>query len=342
MIELSRLTVLLLGELLVALLVIVGALAFFNMKRKGRTRSAARHLAERVQADKPPRAERLKRLLAERYGYAGSELDQAVHDITQAEMRLYQNIVNGFIKDDQLSLQLVDVDVENLVLAYQSLNVPSVQVDTAPPPAVGDDEELQRLREENSRLSDELKVTMDTMGRMLNEYSSMFSGGSDNTYEMARIHEGTDAAAADADATQVGAGAPPADQDGLDDDDFAIPDYSSDEATSGPAASQAWSDAGQEDAGESNVVDEVSGIIDEVMGIADEMSQETTPETREEKSPESSESLMDDLEQVDIEIPDVDESGQDDEAPEPGSLEEEWAKLLEEDAASRDETKHES
>jgi hypothetical protein len=338
MIELSRLTVLLLGELLIALLVISGTLGFLSLKRKGRTRNAARHLAERVQADKPPRMERLKQLLAERYGYAGSELDQAVHDITQAEMRLYQNIVNGFIKDDQLSLQLVDVDVENLVLAYQSLNVPNAAVKTAPSPATGDDEEMQRLREENTRLSEELKVTMDTMGRMLNEYSSMFSGGSDNTYEKARIPEESDAEATDADAVQVEAGVSSTDHDLLDDDDFAIPDYSSDEAMSGAAASEEWSDAGQEDEDDRDVVDEVSGIIDEVMGIADEMSQET----HEEKQPSVSESLMDELEQVDIEIPEVEESEQEDETPEPGSLEEEWAKLLEEDAASSKETKPDS
>ena len=37
--------------------------------------------------------------------------------------------------------------------------------------------ELERLRKENARLSDELQITMETMSRMLNEYSSMFVGG---------------------------------------------------------------------------------------------------------------------------------------------------------------------
>jgi hypothetical protein len=41
-----------------------------------------------------------------------------------------------------------------------------------------DTSELENLRAENQRLSDELSVTMETMSRMLNEYSTMFTGGS--------------------------------------------------------------------------------------------------------------------------------------------------------------------
>ena len=329
MITLSHLTALLLGELLVALLVISGLLGFFALRRKGLTRGAARHLAERVQADKPQRVERLKHLLTERYGYTGGDLERAVHDITQAEMRLYQNIVNGFIKDDQVTLQQVDVDVENLVLAYQALNVPNAPGKPAQPVGSADDGEMQRLKEENERLSDELRVTMDTMGRMLNEYSSMFAGGSGDNYEKARV-QAADAESPDGEAVLNDDAAS-----AVDDRDFAIPDYTSDEVMDDSAPVGEWSgDAPDVDG--SDVIDEVSGIIDEVMGIADDMNQETTPEPVEDKPPPASESLLDDLEQVDIEIPEEVEvgaaGGQEAEAE---SLEEEWAKLLEEEAASK-------
>ena len=335
MITLSHLTALLLGELLVALLVISGLLGFFALRRKGLTRGAARHLAERVQADKPQRAERLKQLLTERYGYTGGDLERAVHDITQAEMRLYQNIVNGFIKDDQVTLQQVDVDVENLVLAYQALNVPNAPGKPAQPAAgTVDDGEMQRLKEENERLSDELRVTMDTMGRMLNEYSSMFAGGSGDNYEKARV-QAPDAESPDGDAALNEDAATAVDIDPLEDKDFAIPDYTSEEVMEDSTPVGEWSGDAQDVDG-SDVIDEVSGIIDEVMGIADDMSQETPPEPAEDRPAPESESLLDDLEQVDIEIPEeVDVGAAGGEQAEAGSLEEEWAKLLEEDAAAK-------
>ena len=188
---------------------------------------------------------------------------------------------------------------------------------------------MQRLKEENERLSDELRVTMDTMGRMLNEYSSMFAGGSGDNYEKARV-QAADAESPDGEAVLNDDAAS-----AVDDRDFAIPDYTSDEVMDDSAPVGEWSGDAQDVDG-SDVIDEVSGIIDEVMGIADDMSHEATPEPAEDKPPPVSESLLDDLEQVVIEIPeDVDAGAAGGQEAEAGSLEEEWAKLLEEDAASK-------
>ncbi len=98
---------------------------------------------------------------------------------------------------------------------------------------------------------------------------------------------------------------------------------------------------GEEDEG-SALDEEVSEIIDEVMEIADEMSQEEKATPSPDAAPaHAGESLLDELEQVDIETP---ENGQPAEPvaaeaepePEASSLEEEWAKLLEEDAAGKE------
>jgi hypothetical protein len=347
MIALSNLTVLVLGEIFVALLVLSGVLGFFTLQRKGRIRKSAQHLAERVQEDKPLHMERLKKLLAECYGYGGSELDQALHTIIQAEMRLYQNIINGFLKDDEVVLQQLDVDVENLVLTYQALNVPAASGQpTEVAPSSGNDEEMLRLKDENERLADELKVTMDTMGRMLNEYSSMFAGGVGDTFNKDIASTQSADESADAAVTQVaidGAVDPASDtvEDMLKDDDIEIPDYSSGESLDEDLKSAETPRSSLEDDADSSVDDEVSEIIDEVMGIADEMNQEEeTPLSNSDNPSSDSESLVDDLEQVDIEIPEVDEVTLDEGEGESGSLEEEWAKLLEEDAASKTETKN--
>ncbi|MCG7911948.1 MAG: hypothetical protein JAY82_19455, partial [Candidatus Thiodiazotropha taylori] len=55
---------------------------------------------------------------------------------------------------------------------------------------------------------------------------------------------------------------------------------------------------------------------------------------------QSGESMVDDLNAIDIEIPEMDSSEVEQAEFEPGSLEEEWAKLLEEE--SSDEEKKES
>jgi hypothetical protein len=385
MIEVSQLTALIVGETLVGLLVLSGVLVLLVILRKGRIRKAAHHLAERVQSDKEKRTERLQALLAEKFGYEGKELEQALHDITQNEMRLYQNIINGFLKDDQIFLQQVDVDVENLVLSYQGLNAP--QGSTSEVVQVSDSgesaEEIQHLREENERLSDELKVTMDTMGRMLNEYSTMFAGGSTETFEKVAeettpepvaetppepmsespseeassepvpeappevvspesepesltseqqepLPESAEVSATETsqeaaeDLTKTDSGA-----------DIDIPDFEpSDDLMQG---SDLYEPSGDDLDGASSAVDEdVSEIIDEVMEIADEISANEESGTAGDATTEASESLMDEMTQVDIDIPDMESVAPTPtaEESEAASLEEEWAKLLEEDAAS--------
>ncbi|MET0088456.1 MAG: hypothetical protein ABW068_00285 [Candidatus Thiodiazotropha sp.] len=176
MIEIGHLTALVLVEVFLGMLIVSVLLIVFAMLRKRRIRQAARHLAERIQQDRQKRTDRLRALLHERYQQEGAILELSVHNIMQMEMVLYQNVINGFTKDDHLCLQQTDVDVENLALSYQALGS-SVSTSAVSSADAGNDEEMERLRSENKRLSDELKVTMDTMGRMLNEYFTMFADG---------------------------------------------------------------------------------------------------------------------------------------------------------------------
>ncbi len=375
MIEVSPLILLVLVEAVIGLLILSGVLLFFTLRRKGRIRQAAHHLAQRVQSDEPARTDRLKTLLNEKFGYDGAELEQVVHDITQAEMRLFQNLINGYIKDDQVHLQQVDVDEENLVLAYQGLKTTAATVASSADAEGDKGDEMAQLQEENQRLSDELRVTMDTMGRMLNEYSSMFAGGGDKPLTRAK-------AAQPEEPEEEGAGveAESLAEESENEIESAVAEEAQvqlpDTLTDLP---EALYDGGSE---QSSVLDEeVSEIIDEVMEIADEMERDEVEDIPAEQQQEDiGESLLDELEQVDIEVPELtpaelrEEAGIEDLAepdlatesePEPaleaepeanpesvpvaeseaasedqpkaeaGSLEEEWAKLLEEDAESK-------
>ncbi|MCG8006464.1 MAG: hypothetical protein N0C81_02300 [Candidatus Thiodiazotropha lotti] len=417
MIEISSLSAMIIAEVMLGLVVLSGLLLLFTLLRKQRIRKAANHLAERVQTDKEKRSERLKKLLEEQYQLQSPQLDQTLHGIVQTEMTLYQNMLNGFLKDDQVYLQQIDVDVENLVLAYQAL---AGNVSAAGGSDDVSSDEVEALKAENERLAEELRVTMDTMGRMLNEYSTMFADGDGGfpAEATAVVSEEVSAASDQVQpvAAEKAAEPPPAEAAAStetdSDDDMVIPDMTEEELTESSlseleeesieteiektAEAEADSDTPDEvvpdveipdveasDAATSDIVipdvevpdveipdvdtmaadsadvdEEVSEIIDEVMEIADDMMHETAEaedqpsddakseaETEaavenSEVAEQSGESMVDDLNSIDIEIPEMDSSEVEQAEFEPGSLEEEWAKLLEEE--SSDEEKKES
>ena len=296
MMEFSRLTLLMAGELLIGLSLLSGFLISFGVIKKNKIRQAAHHLAARVESDKESRKERLKNRLAGQYRYAGEDLKKAIHDLSQAEMHLYQNIINSYLKQDVNGFQQVDVDVDNLVLAYQGLKLPEAGAGGASETETTgeEDAEIQRLKDENERLTEELGVTMDTMARMLNEYSSMYAGGSDNQLDKGQIMEMFQE---EQDVSQA------------------------EEETEEPNVESVQQDEQPSAVGEIEIDKASESDID-----GDEISQPGPEPAGETNSDEDS--LMKGLEKVDIELPDKDEIAT------PGSLEEEWAKLLEEDAES--------
>jgi hypothetical protein len=362
MIEISSLAALIFGEILVGLIVLSGLLLLFTLLRKQRIRKSANRLAERVQNDKEKRSERLKSLLAERYGLQSPQLDQTLHNIMQMEMTLYQNMLNGYLKDDQIYLQQIDVDVENLVLSYQSLGG---MVSGGDNHTAGDGEEVEALKTENARLAEELKVTMDTMGRMLNEYSTMFADGDEGfpgsagaTKESGAQAEPSPAAPEVAAIEEMPASEPfKADQaEEKAKDEVVIPDMTEEELSESSLLEEATEDSEPEPSVEmaDDVDEEVSEIIDEVMEIADDMIHEndssivepvtdSEPESTAEPLTESTseteqigESMVDDINSIDIEIPEVESTEVEQSEFVPGSLEEEWAKLLEEEASDEE------
>ncbi|EGW55740.1 hypothetical protein [Candidatus Endoriftia persephonae] len=323
MIELSGLTVLILGEVLLALFILSGVLITLTILRRSRIRKAVQALVAKVTSSKEPRQKRLRELLGGSYQYQGEALDQTVHDLSRYEMQLYQNLINGYLKQDNIALEQIDVDVENLVLGYQQLKLPKNLVAGQEGVAEGGDSfdenaEIHRLKEENERLSAELRVTMDTMGKMLSEYSSMFSGGADNAVDKQQLMnmfqgepaEGEpmdEAPAADSETVEVEAV-----EAELQDEELAVeivePELESEpEPTDLPI--------GDDGPVESVEAVEIDVALEEV-GIGEE---------------ENTASMVGVMGHVDIEIPDVGETLED-EVFEAGSLEDEWAKMLEDEA----------
>ena len=172
-----------LAELLLISLVAAVVLALRAFLQRRRDRSAALALVGQIRSDEERRRQETRELLGGRYGIPDDLLDDLVDAICREEKRFYQTLINLYLMRDSVALQGLNLAFEGAVAPYRDLPVNATPEgaeqagDSVAPVAQVDDAELQRLQDENARLSEELRITMDTMGRMLSEYSSMFAGG---------------------------------------------------------------------------------------------------------------------------------------------------------------------
>ena len=165
------------GELLLVLLVLLLVAWFRSRAARRRDHKATRVLVTRVKNSRNEREAAIASYLVERMGMSGEPLEQAKAAILRAEMVLLQRFANVYKKRDAGAAAQFDIDLAAAVAAYHELHVEGIEVTADEPTA--DASEFEQLRVENARLSEELRVTMETMSRMLNEYSSMFAGGAE-------------------------------------------------------------------------------------------------------------------------------------------------------------------
>lgn len=190
MIEVSKLLLLVLGELLLLSVVYAGIVNFFAVSKRRRERSAIKKLVARIKEDSGRREAETRIIMQERFGLSGENLDKTVHKIAREEKAFYQTVIDVFLRRDTEALQNLSVDYEGSVDAYRTLEIPN----RAEPAEGGDGsddhtEELILLQAENQRLTDELQLTMTTMGNMLSEYTQMFASGADVTLDREKMRE---------------------------------------------------------------------------------------------------------------------------------------------------------
>ncbi len=159
------------GEVL--LLVFVLLLAYW-IRQTARTRRDRRAIARLVAAVKAGRAEReaaIGDFLARRMGLEGAALNRMRVAMMREELALLQRFA-GIYRDRDAG------HAAQFHIALESALEPWFELQGGGTAQAGgaDEGELEALRQENQRLSEELSVTMETMSRMLSEYSSMFAG----------------------------------------------------------------------------------------------------------------------------------------------------------------------
>jgi hypothetical protein len=164
-----------LGAELVLLLVVVLAISWFRQRAARRRDSEAiRTLVKRIKKATAEREAAVSGFLGERMGMSGEALEQAKTAMLRAQLVLLQRFAGVYKKRDAGAAAQFDIDVDVALAPYHELQGSGDPASEQP--AAVDTSELEALRAENKRLSDELSITMETMSRMLNEYSTMFAG----------------------------------------------------------------------------------------------------------------------------------------------------------------------
>lgn len=160
-------------------------LGYLYFSKKGKQSDAVQNLVKKLKKVKKTRITHHSSFLINTLKYEESLAKKIAQDFVKTEMAFYERIVSIFSHNNLIILERLDKTTGRLIDCYQKLKLPasasSTEIDTA-----GGDEngaEINQLKTENQRLSDELRATMDTMGKMLSEYTTMYGGGEppDNT-----------------------------------------------------------------------------------------------------------------------------------------------------------------
>ncbi|BAN69519.1 hypothetical protein [endosymbiont of unidentified scaly snail isolate Monju] len=159
------------GEVLLLLFVLLLVYWIRHSAMARRDRQAIARLISAVRAGRAEREAAIGRFLAERMGLQGAELDRVRVAMVREELGLLQRFATVYRDRDAGSAAQFHIALQSALAPWFELHGGGAAGEASGT----DDSELEALRQENKRLSEELSVTMETMSRMLSEYSSMFA-----------------------------------------------------------------------------------------------------------------------------------------------------------------------
>ena len=187
MIEVDSLVAIFVIEALAGLFLIVVGFTFFISRRKNKERSAAKDLVNKLKNGERARKENLGSQLTESCELDTATIDNVLAEIDGQEKRLYQQLVKMFLGRDAALLAEIDKSVQALSDPFWKLLSEmgaAEKVDSAMSDAIDTaNSEIERLRGESERLSEQLGMAMQTMDEVSSEYSKMF-GSSKDTEEL--------------------------------------------------------------------------------------------------------------------------------------------------------------
>ncbi|MCP3867910.1 MAG: hypothetical protein GY703_07415 [Gammaproteobacteria bacterium] len=260
---LSPMMLMLLGELLLISVIVSIVMITRALMGRKRNRAAATALADKVKKNQEQRQEQVRKLVKELQGIKDDQAEDLINRIHVGELSFYQALVDGFFKGNAGALTMIRSGFEAATEPYRTLQP------VVPEPEVDHDREfelvaeLDELRQEKDRITEELKITMDTMGSMLSEYAAMYSGGATDDMDMDKIADMYRTDDTEGESLAVDDTMPPAEEEtepaGVDDSEFPVPDQDwIDEAMELPA------DSDQEDTKvDISLDDDIDDILDQ-------------------------------------------------------------------------------
>jgi hypothetical protein len=306
MIEVSSLVLMVFSEILLVSIFVALVLGVGILVKKRRDHGAAVTLIARIKEDESRRKGETAKIMEKQHGLQGDVLDKTVKKISREEKLFYQNMINLYLRRDADSLMNLNVDFEGAVEPYRTLDVsPGGATEGAGDAgSVEESEEMERLRQENERLSDELRITMDTMGRMLNEYSSMFAGGSGvelDKEKLMSVFKGEERS--DEDATEESEISPEAEEASVPEPEAAMEEVAEESAALAGAEETPQPEdvisLHEDDIVDDDIVD-LDDALGEMDGVQDEFDSllEAAPEEEEGALPEVADADQDEIDQL--------------------------------------------
>ena len=166
---------LLVAEGVLLLLALLTVSWFRDNARRRRDNRAIETLVARVNKSRAERESVIEGFLTERMQMSGEPLEQAKVAMVRGELAVLQRFAGIYRRRDADAAARFDTELTSALAPYQ-------QLEAFAEPLQGEHRaiehaEIEALRAENVRLSEELTDMMETTSRMLNEYSTLFAGG---------------------------------------------------------------------------------------------------------------------------------------------------------------------
>ena len=174
MIEVNSVLFMGLWELVLLLLAVDVVIVVRFVIRRRREKASVERLVTLVRRDAERREKETRILLEKKYGYSDEQLDKATKKIIREEKRIYQVLANLFATRDNVAIENLSITFEEAVDPYRALVVPKL-VESNDADGEDNSADLKRLKELNQALNEELKVNMNTLSRMLHEYSALLA-----------------------------------------------------------------------------------------------------------------------------------------------------------------------
>lgn len=198
MVQVDVLALIFWAELLGILAVLGGIAIFVFIRRSRKDRGAVRRLIEKIKQSERERTERLRNLLAESHHCPETELVDIAALLIRAENRFYKKLIALYVDRDEEALVRVGEALDALLGPYRDL---LTRDSTAISGAGGREDgeqrianadealqaEIERVQEDNRRLSGELRVAMESMSKILSEYAIMYGSGQKEKDELGRL-----------------------------------------------------------------------------------------------------------------------------------------------------------